>query len=346
MQKLSLIKNGVFKISQEKFPTLKQDSSIVRLGHVGICSSDINRSFGGGAYDYPLVMGHEAMGYIHQSNGDFQQDDKVVIFPLKPCFRCSSCITETYQTCNNYSYYGSREDGAYQEFLNVNNWNIIKLPIGINDADAALIEPTAVMIHVKNKLINLFDNLDQLQKMRGAIIGGGFLTMIFSKILNILGLPHPDIYDRNDFKIKFANSKNIKIFNSKDLDNKKNDSYDWVIEASGDPAAFSKSIQIAKPSGKLIWMSNINDDLKISTNVLSQVLRKELIIAGSWNSSFAPSGPSDWRETINIIENGLNPSEFVSHFISLEDVPSILSKLNDHKSRVKKFNAFKAMIKF
>lgn len=81
MQKLSLIKNGVFKISRSKFPILKQDSSIIRLGHVGICSSDINRSFGGGAYDYPLVMGHEAMGYIHESNGDFQQGDKVVIFP-------------------------------------------------------------------------------------------------------------------------------------------------------------------------------------------------------------------------------------------------------------------------
>ena len=82
MLKLSLIKNGEFTISQEKIPTLNQDSSIIKLGHVGICSSDINRSFGGGAYHYPLVMGHEAMGYIYESNGDFQQGDKVVIFPL------------------------------------------------------------------------------------------------------------------------------------------------------------------------------------------------------------------------------------------------------------------------
>lgn len=346
MKKLNLIANGKFRLEEGKMPRLKKDTSIIKLSHVGVCSSDINRSFCEGAYFYPLVMGHEAMGTIYKTNGNFREGDRVVIFPLKPCFKCSSCKNKNFQTCINYSYYGSREDGAYQEYLTVNNWNLLKLPQLIIDADAALIEPTAVMVHVKNLLMELGGDINQVKKMSGAIIGGGFLTMILSKIITMAGLPQPDIYDRNPFKIKFARSKNINSLNSSELLKKKKiNSYDWVIEASGDPNAFQKSIEIAKSGGILVWMSNVQGDVNISANAISSILRKELKISGSWNSSYQPSGLSDWRETINLIKSGLSPSQFVTHFVSLEEVPEILEKFQNHKNRKSKFNAVKVMLK-
>lgn len=346
MKKLNLISNGKFKLEDSKVPRLKKDSSIVKLSHVGICSSDIKRSHGNGAYFYPLVMGHEAMGFIHKSNGQFKTGDKVVIFPLKPCFSCKSCIHKSYQTCSSYSYYGSREDGAYQQFLTVNNWNLLKLPQTILNADAALVEPTAVMVHVKNILVNLAGNLKNLNNMKGAIIGGGFLTMILSKIITEIGMPQPDIFDRNPFKIQFARSKNINSINSNELlNNKKTSTYDWVVEASGDPNAFQTSIEIVKSGGKLIWMSNVQGDVNLSASAISTILRKELSISGSWNSSYAPSGMSDWKETINLIKNGLSPSQFVSHYVTLDEVPDILRKFQNHKERKENFEAIKAMLK-
>lgn len=346
MKKLNLISNGKFKLEDSKVPRLKKDSSIVRLSHVGICSSDIKRSHGNGAYFYPLVMGHEAMGFIHKSNGQFKTGDKVVIFPLKPCFSCKSCIDKSYQTCSSYSYYGSREDGAYQQFLTVNNWNLLKLPQTILNADAALVEPTAVMVHVKNILVNLAGNLKNLNNMKGAIIGGGFLTMILSKIITEIGMPQPDIFDRNPFKIQFARSKNINSINSNELlNNKKTSTYDWVVEASGDPNAFQTSIEIVKSGGKLIWMSNVQGDVNLSASAISTILRKELSISGSWNSSYTPSGMSDWKETINLIKNGLSPSQFVSHYVTLDEVPDILRKFQNHKERKENFEAIKAMLK-
>ena len=345
MKKLNLIRNGKFRLEDAKMPRLKRDSSIVKLSHVGVCSSDIKRSFGNGAYFYPLVMGHEAMGFVHKSNGNFKQGDKVVIFPLKPCFKCDSCKEKSFQTCSSYSYYGSREDGAYQQFLTVNNWNLLKLPQSILNADAALIEPTAVMVHVKNILIQLAGGLGHLKKLRGAIIGGGFLTMILSKVLTEIGMPKPDVFDRNTFKIDFAKSKNINAMNSDILlnDNKIN-SYDWAVEASGDPNAFQTSIEIVKSGGKLVWMSNVQGDVNISAPAVSSILRKEICIFGSWNSSYQPSGLSDWKETINLIKKGLSPSQFITHFVSLEELPDILQKFQNHKSRKKNFKAIKSML--
>jgi L-iditol 2-dehydrogenase len=194
MKKLQLVANGEFKILNQALPQLHKGESIIKLSHVGICSSDINRAFRKGAYSYPLVMGHEAMGYVYDAKGEFAPGDKVVIFPLKPCFKCGSCKKGNFQTCSDYSYYGSREDGAYQEYLTVKDWNLIKISKAIKDSDAALIEPTSVMVHVKNKLQELLDMNNGLIKSEGAIIGGGFLAMILSKILLMAGIPNHEIF--------------------------------------------------------------------------------------------------------------------------------------------------------
>ena len=64
MKKLELVKNGNLIIKNCKKPRLKKGHSLIKIGHVGACSSDIARGFSNGAYFYPLVMGHEAMGYV------------------------------------------------------------------------------------------------------------------------------------------------------------------------------------------------------------------------------------------------------------------------------------------
>jgi len=343
MKKLKLISNGKFKLENSKIPRLGKDSSIIKLDHVGICSSDVNRSFGNGAYFFPLVMGHEAMGVVHKSNGNLKIGDKVVIFPLKPCFKCSSCLRLSFQTCASYSYHGSREDGAYQEFLRVNNWNILKLADQINNADAALIEPTAVMVHVKNILLNSSSSKKEFLNLKGAIIGGGFLSMVLSRIFSCIGAIAPDLYDRNAYKIEFGKAKGIDAFHSATLGSNTH-KYDWVIEASGDPKSFEQSIEIVKSNGKLVWMSNVNKDVKLSSTSISNILRKELTILGSWNSSFHPTGKSDWKESIKLINSGLSPSEFVTHYVSLDEVPEILNKFHQHKIRRKEFKAIKAML--
>ena len=41
-------------------------AALVRIAACGICGSDIPRAFGGKAYHYPLVMGHEFSGIIEE----------------------------------------------------------------------------------------------------------------------------------------------------------------------------------------------------------------------------------------------------------------------------------------
>ena len=68
MKSIILASKGRFKLLEKDLPKATKDTSLVKLRNVGICSSDIHRSHGGGAYFYPLVMGHEATGIIEDSH--------------------------------------------------------------------------------------------------------------------------------------------------------------------------------------------------------------------------------------------------------------------------------------
>jgi len=347
MKSLSLVAQGKLKLIEKKMPRLRGNKSLVKLRNVGVCSSDIHRSFGGGAYFYPLVMGHEATGVIEKSSsGEYRKGQQVVIFPLKPCFKCKNCKRESFQTCSDYGYYGSREDGAYQEYLAVNNWNLLKIPKKIHSEDAALTEPTAIMVHVKNILIAELGK-EEVMTASGAIIGGGFLSMILAKLLIFKGLKNLSIFDRNKFKINFAKARQISVKHSRELDKATNlNQYDWVVEASGDPESVKKSIEICKPGGLIILMSNISTEVKIPANIFSSILRKEITIKGSWNSSFSHIQKNDWKETIRLFKDGFKPSDFISHRVELKDVPETLKRFHLHKTRKKQFQAVKALIKF
>ena len=348
MKKLELVENGNLVLKNCRKPSLKKDHSVIKLGHVGACSSDIARGFDSGAYFYPLVMGHEAMGYVEKSDSpNLNKGDKVVIFPLIPCFKCGNCLLKIYQTCENYSYYGSRRDGAYQEYLLVKNWNLLKLPKNINDADAALIEPMAVMIHVKNIINQIFVNDKKFKNSNGAIIGGGFLSLILSDILVNHGVKAPDVFDRNDYKIDFAQSHGINSIKSDLIEDKKNHAkYDWVVEASGAPISFKNSIDLVKPHGHILWMSNVSGDVSLPAKSISMILRKEITIMGSWNSSYHPKGKSDWKEAVSLIQSGISPSKFVTNFVSIEELSGVLKRFSLHKKREKNFDSIKAMLKF
>ncbi len=346
MKALKLLSNQELEVLEVSNPVLEHNHSIVRILYVGLCSSDIARTYMNGSYSYPITIGHEAVGIIEETySKNFLKGDRVVIFPLKPCFSCLKCRSRNYQLCENYSYYGSREDGAMQELLSVSDWNLIKISNEIDAKDAALTEPTAIMVHVKNILFNSI-NRSEIEKNFGAILGGGFLAMLFSRILSISSNAPHIVFERNEFKRIKACENDIKAVPHNLVDDKKYKNYfKWVIDASGDPHSFQKSIDLCMPGGTIILMSNIYSDVNLSKRAFSDILRKELTIKGSWNSTFDKSSANEWSEALDYFKKGLSPSKFVTHTIGLNQVDDVIQSFYKHKQRIDRFEAIKALVK-
>ena len=197
---VNLIKNGKFEVSARKLLPLKKNKIRIKIKAVGICASDIPRAHDNGAYNYPLVMGHEMTGEIFESHlKEFKTGDRAVIFPLIPCKKCKYCREKKYNHCTNYSYYGSREDGGYANYIDVYPWNILKIEKKISFLDSFALEPSAVALNTINTLFQ--DKPKKKEKI--LVLGSGFIGLL---IINLLKIKYKKlnltVVDRNDHKLK------------------------------------------------------------------------------------------------------------------------------------------------
>ncbi len=338
MKAVVLRSNGKLVVEEMELPTLEADECRVRVHAAGVCSSDFPRGFEGGAYNYPLVMGHEVSGEVVESKSDrFKPGDHVALFPLIPCGKCDACKRKSYVQCAQYDYYGSRRNGGFAEYLNVKAWNLFPLPSGVGLLEGALIEPTAVVVHALRRA-DLFTSSPEVNSV--AILGGGFLGQIAARILK---LKRPDLkvslIDRNPSKIEAAQAyctETSRLASQEEWNDylaSKGESFDAVLEACGAPQTFQASIRLARPSGSVYWMGNIADDLKMDKKLVSSILRKELRILGSWNSDYEPDAESDWTETAQLLKEGLEVQPLANERPDLETLPEAMAKLYDRRTR-------------
>ena len=350
MKAVILEANKNLNVTEIRIPEIKSDECLLKVKVSGICSSDIYRAFENGAYFYPLIMGHEIAGEICKIGvkvKKFKIGDLVSVFPLCPCFICHSCKENKYATCTKYKYYGSRNHGGFSEYISVKEWNLINIE-KIGFKNGALLEPLSVVVHCLKKS-NLFNKKSSLNHNKICIIGAGFLGLMLSEVIYN---KHKDleihIIDKNQFKLdNFSSSDRVFKYCldslhrwEKFLDDSEN-RYDYIFEMSGNDLNFKRSIVLSKPNAKVMWLGNIQSDLLIEKQVVSSILRKELKIIGTWNSQFKHKD-DDWLDSISLIEKGfVSPSRYVTQFISLEELPSVLEKMYKHKSRLKNHHYIK-----
>jgi L-iditol 2-dehydrogenase len=349
MISLTLVQNKKFKLLNTKLKKLKDNQCRIDILCSGICSSDIPRAFDSMAYHYPLVLGHEFVGVIKKIGRKvtrFSEGDLVSAFPLVPCSTCEYCDEDKFNLCNNYNYHGSRIDGSFAESLNVNEWNLFKISKNLPIEKACLIEPTAVVFNIISKIKY---NLHYKKKI--LILGAGFLGQTLSRILKITTNNFQiDILDRNKFKLNISEKyTDEQYLFSKDKDNlyiKKllDSKYDFVIETTGNNECFKDAVLYAKKDSVVIYSGNINKNLVFNKKEVSNILRKQLILKGVWNSSFK-SKNNDWNKAHSFLLKTRNFEDLVTHETELPNAMNLLNLVNKIKKGKKINNYIKGIIK-
>ena len=83
----------------------------------------------------------------------FVEGELVAIPPLIPCRKCDQCLTTNYSRCKDYSYIGSRRDGAYAEYVNVPVGNLLKAPQTLDPRAVAMTDPARELLRSKSRLL-------------------------------------------------------------------------------------------------------------------------------------------------------------------------------------------------
>ena len=314
-----------FCLEDVDIPKIESDRVLVEVKVAGICGSDIARIYKDGTYHFPAIPGHEFSGKVIAVGNKVDpkwMDKRVGIFPLIPCRECECCKKKQYEMCKSYSYLGSREDGGYAQYVTVPQENLIELPPNVSYEVAAMLEPMAVAVHTMRKAQIMKDDTIVICGL-GTIGLLLLMTLIEEGYSNILVIGNKDFQKKSVLKLGLKESN---YWDSRDenveqwiLEKTKNLGTDIFFECVGKNETIIQALNVTIPGGTIILMGNPHSDINLKKEVYWKILRKQLTLKGTWNSSFLGEREDDWNYIIRKLEKGrLNPELLITHKLSFD----------------------------
>lgn len=316
------------------FPVLEQNWVLVEVMAAGICGSDIPRIFKTGTYHFPTIPGHEFSGIVRKAEGRDAGKwigRRVGVFPLIPCGKCESCRNEDYEMCTEYSYLGSRRDGGFAEYVSVPARNLIEIPNGIGFSEAAMLEPMAVALHAIEKLQG---------KNTVAIWGLGPIGLLMAQWARRNGFKKIFLIGNKEAQIAKANQLgffevcNVMTGNPVEWIMERTDGsgVENAVEGVGRNETLLSCVQSLRPKGKLVLVGNPAGDLEMPKEIYWKILRKQLILEGTWNSRFGTSVDDNWQQAVSaLVQRQVDAQTLITHELPFDELERGLSMML-HKS--------------
>ncbi|MGW1026811.1 zinc-dependent alcohol dehydrogenase [Streptomyces sp. NPDC002577] len=136
-------------------PVPGDDELLIRTTVVGVCGSDTHAAAGHHPFiDLPYRPGHEAVGVVAAAGKgaeDFAPGDRVIIEPNLYCGRCPQCRSGRYNICQELEVFGCQTPGAMTDLFTIPADRVHRVPDGMTDIEAALVEPLATPVHAVAK---------------------------------------------------------------------------------------------------------------------------------------------------------------------------------------------------
>lgn len=320
-------------------PSPEAGQVLLNVKAAGICGSDIQRVFETGAHRHPLVIGHEFSGVVEEVGPEVDEawlQKRVGVFPLIPCGKCGPCRQKKYEMCRSYNYLGSRCDGGFAEYAAVPVANLIELPENVSFEEAAMLEPMAVAVHAMRQGIG-GENSRGPAQCPGAgyssqavlsrdapvtICGFGTIGTLLGAFLTEAGYRNLYVVGNKDSQRERALSMGISPHHY--CDGKKEEVSAWLQEHAGGTDAFFEctgknqvltwGIDSVRPSGKVILVGNPLSDMTLGRDTYWKILRNQLTLTGTWNSSFTGEDTDDWHYAVKRLETcSIAPAALITH---------------------------------
>lgn len=302
-------------------PQIKDGWVLVKVKAAGVCGSDIPRIYKTGAHIHPIVIGHEFSGEVIETsdNNPLWRGKRVGIFPLIPCGECQNCKKKMYEMCSNYNYLGSRCNGGFAEYAAVPEWNLIELPDNVSYKQAAMMEPMAVAVHAMRRF-----NIPNDSSV--CVIGLGTIGLLLTMFLKASGIQNVYVVGNKSMQKHFAQKLGIddKQYNADNVQ------ADYVFECVGRNETVKRAIELATPAGHIVFVGNPYSDMSIPKDTYWKILRKQLKLSGTWNSSYTGELDDDWHYVLNMLANErINPEQFITHEYLLDEIQNGMKLMRD-----------------
>ncbi len=317
MKAAFLTEPGKIELRDISVPVPEDDQVLVRVEAVGVCGSDVHfyahGNIGTMIMSEPFVLGHELSGVITAVGGKVDAarvGNRVAIEPQRPCRTCNECRHGRYNLCPNIIFYAvPHVNGAFTEYVTIQNDFAFDLPDNVSFEAGALLEPLSVAIwSCQRAQISVGS--------RVLIAGAGPIGVIMAQTAKAFGASEVIITDmveaRREFALNYGATRAIEP--SKEsvhgLD------VDAFIDATGVSRAVYDGIKAIGPNGRAILVGMGDDDVLLPVDYIQA---REIWVTGIFRYT------NTWPTAIELVATGkVNLDALVTHRFNLNQVEEAL----------------------
>ena len=337
MKAIFIHKERDLRISEIESSIVKSSEVRVKIERGGICGSDLHYynhgGFGTNLLKEPMILGHEVSGTIIELGTDIKglkTGDLVAISPSRPCGRCDFCLQGLANHCANMRFYGSAMpfphiQGAFREELVVNK-NQCVLANGLSAAQAAMVEPLAVVLHAFKRAGEVFGK-------NILVTGAGPIGLLAILCAKAAGAANITVSDISDGPLSLARTlgatETINVIDGVNELEKFSTNKGWfdtMFECSGSELALLGAIAAVKPRGTGVQLG-MSGDMKVPMQFITT---KEIELKGSFrfHEEFSLGVKSMLNGAIDVLP-------LLSHSIPLKDALTAFEIANDRSKAMK-----------
>ena len=293
MQALYIADNTVTYRTDYPKPKLQPGEALLQISLAGICSTDleITKGYAG----FTGVMGHEFTGIVTAVYDQAESDwigKRVVGSINQGCGQCNLCLHNNPEHCPKRRVLGIiNKDGVFADCTSLPICNLLPVPDSVTDEMAVFTEPLAAALRIREQVA-----IRPSAKI--AVIGSGRLGILIGQVL-ALGGTEVTMLGRRQEMLELPAKWGLQTGL---VNNCPDNSFDLVVEATGNIAGFAQSIRLVRPQGTLILKSTFQEHAQLD---LTKLVVAEIKVLGSRCGPFAPAlrlleqGAVDVKSTIN-----------------------------------------------
>lgn len=311
-----LLEVGSVVVEERPLPELRADDVLIKVASVGVCGSDVHYYEHGRIGDYvvtkPLILGHEASGTIVAVGSQVDPGrvgERVAIEPQRPCRKCDYCRSGQYNLCPKMEFYATPPiDGAFCEYVTIQDDFAYQVPDSISDHAAALIEPLSVGIAACRKGgLGVGDSV--------LIAGAGPIGLMTAQAARAFGAAAVVVADvnaaRREMALRYGATSVVDPLSesTEDLD------AHVFIDASGATPAILNGIRSVRRGGSVILVGSA-DEIPLS---VAEIAMREVIVTGTFRYT------GTWPLAISMLARGdVELDSLVTHVYGLDQVVEAL----------------------
>jgi D-arabinitol dehydrogenase (NADP+) len=297
-----------FEMQERPIPEPAPDELRVRVMASGICGTDVHIFQGEYIGSYPIVPGHEFSGTVEKAGSSvtrFKVGDRVAVEPNLPCDNCVNCLNNRQNFCLNWQAVGVTRPGGMAQYVIVPEkaaFNIEDLPF----EEAAFMEPLSCVLHG-------LERLDPAVASNITILGAGPIGLLLLQGLRLQGAARVVVVDKNPDRAALAKTLGADL-SLTSPDELERDSFDAVVDATGVPEVMSRTLDFARPGGKVLLFGVPPSGQKMTVEAFP-IFRKGLTVLSSFTSL------RNSYQALNLLKSKqVSVQKLISHRLTLEEL--------------------------